>query len=109
MGSCTSMINPEIKKTGYLIKIMSIAGARPNFMKVAPIAKAIEEHNKSEGCARIEHVIVHTGQHYDERMSSLFFKELEIPRPHYNLEVGSASHAVQTAQIIERFEPVLLK
>jgi len=91
------------------IKIMSIVGARPNFMKVASIASAVQNHNSEGGRPAVRHVIVHTGQHYDERMSNLFFKELEIPEPHYNLEVGSGSHAVQTAQIMERFEPVLLK
>jgi UDP-N-acetylglucosamine 2-epimerase (non-hydrolysing) len=91
------------------IKIMSIVGARPNFMKVASIAHAAQKHNNAGGHPVISHVIVHTGQHYDEQMSTLFFKELEIPEPNYNLGVGSGSHAVQTAQIMERFEPVLLK
>jgi UDP-N-acetylglucosamine 2-epimerase (non-hydrolysing) len=91
------------------IKIISIVGARPNFMKVASLVRAIESHNASGTTAAIEHLIVHTGQHYDERMSDFFFKELELPAPQFNLEVGSASHAVQTAQIMERFEPVLLK
>ncbi len=86
---------------------MSIVGARPNFMKVASVARAIANHNLSEVYPKIVHTIVHTGQHYDDKMSTLFFKELEIPRPQYNLEAGSASHAVQTAQIMERFEPVL--
>jgi len=91
------------------LKIMSIVGARPNFMKIAPIARAVEQHNACPGSLPIDHVVVHTGQHYDDKMSDLFFKELEIPRPDYNLHVGSASHAVQTAQIMERFEPVLLR
>lgn len=86
---------------------MSIVGARPNFMKVASIARAVQGHNEVGRRPAIEHIIVHTGQHYDEQMSKLFFKELEIPEPHYNLEVGSGSHAVQTAQIMEHFEPVL--
>jgi UDP-N-acetylglucosamine 2-epimerase (non-hydrolysing) len=90
------------------VKIMSIVGARPNFMKVAAIARAVQSHNSADRVPPIEHIIVHTGQHYDEQMSTLFFKELEIPEPHYNLEVGSGSHAAQTAQIMERFEPVLL-
>ncbi len=91
------------------MKIMSIAGARPNFMKMASIVCAVNQHNRVGGNPSIEHIIVHTGQHYDDRMSNLFFKELEIPDPHYNLEVGSHTHAVQTAQIMERFETVLLK
>lgn len=90
---------------------MSIAGARPNFMKLASIANAVEEHNKSISSAmdKIEHCIVHTGQHYDDQMSQRFFDDLGIPRPDVNLEVGSASHAVQTARIMEQFEPVLLE
>lgn len=92
-----------------LIKIVSVVGARPNFMKIAPIAKAIEEHNAGGNKPSIDSIIVHTGQHYDEKMSKLFFEELEIPRPDYNLEVGSGSHAYQTAEIMKRFEPILLK
>ena len=88
---------------------MSVVGARPNYMKIAPIHRAISEHNSPESNPRIEHLIVHTGQHYDASMSTLFFEELDLPRPHINLGVGSASHAKQTAMIIERFEPVLLK
>lgn len=91
------------------VKIMSIVGARPNFMKVASIARAVQGHNQVRRRPAIEHIIVHTGQHYDEQMSKLFFRELQIPEPHYNLEVGSGSHAAQTAQIMERYEPVLLK
>ena len=87
-------------KTRY--KLILVAGARPNFMKIAPLMRALEGH------PAIDTVIVHTGQHYDERMSELFFKELEIPKPDINLGVGSASHAVQTARIMERFEGVCL-
>lgn len=88
---------------------MSIVGARPNFMKVASIARAIEEHNGLQRIPPIDHVIVHTGQHYDDQMSMVFFEELGLPKPQMNLDVGSASHAVQTAEIMERFEPVLLE
>jgi UDP-N-acetylglucosamine 2-epimerase (non-hydrolysing) len=84
------------------MKIMNIAGARPNFMKVAPLMKAF-------AAAGVEAVLVHTGQHYDERMSELFFRQLGIPEPDINLEVGSASHAVQTAGIMRAFEPVVLE
>ncbi len=84
------------------IKTLCVCGARPNFMKVAPLAAAFARSG------RFENRIVHTGQHYDERMSRLFFDELRIPKPDINLEVGSASHAVQTAEIMRRFEPVLL-
>jgi UDP-N-acetylglucosamine 2-epimerase (non-hydrolysing) len=91
------------------LKILNVVGARPNFMKIAPIAGAIEAHNQSDRDHRIESLIVHTGQHYDEKMSKLFFEDLEIPKPDYNLEVGSGSHAYQTAEIMKRFEPVLEK
>jgi UDP-N-acetylglucosamine 2-epimerase (non-hydrolysing) len=97
------------------MKIMSIAGARPNFMKLASIARAAETHNQKtdkddpDNSSRIEHIILHTGQHYDEKMSKAFFDELGIPKPDINLEVGSASHALQTAEIMKRFEVVLVK
>jgi UDP-N-acetylglucosamine 2-epimerase (non-hydrolysing) len=91
------------------IKILSIVGARPNFIKIASIEKAVRDYNVDTRTPHLEHSIVHTGQHYDERMSALFFDELALPRPSFNLEVGSASHAVQTAQIMERFEPILLQ
>lgn len=80
-------------------KIMLVAGARPNFMKIAPVHRALRE-------AGIEPILLHTGQHYDAEMSKLFFEQLGIPEPDINLEVGSASHSVQTAEIMRRFEPV---
>jgi UDP-N-acetylglucosamine 2-epimerase (non-hydrolysing) len=82
-------------------KIICIAGARPNFMKIAPILRAIQR------CPSLETRLVHTGQHYDARLSQVFFEELAIPRPDYELAVGSGSHATQTAEIIRKFEPVL--
>jgi len=95
------------------MKIMSIAGARPNFMKLAAIADAIRAYNDREAglnsIKAIEHIIVHTGQHYDDKMSHSFFEDLSIPKPDINLDVGSATHAVQVAEIMRRFEPVLLK
>jgi UDP-N-acetylglucosamine 2-epimerase (non-hydrolysing) len=84
------------------LKILAVVGARPNFMKVAPL---IWEAQRRSGFAVR---LVHTGQHYDEKMSHLFFEELRLPRPDVNLEVGSGSHAVQTAEVMKRFEPVLL-
>ena len=80
--------------------IVHIAGARPNFPKLAPVHRAMRD-------AGWRQTIVHTGQHYDEAMSGAFFDDLGIPEPEVNLEVGSASHAVQTARIMVRFEPVL--
>jgi UDP-N-acetylglucosamine 2-epimerase (non-hydrolysing) len=96
------------------MKLMSIAGARPNFMKIASIANAVEEYNVEEGNSlkqveSIKHIIVHTGQHYDTKMSQSFFDDLGIPEPDINLEVGSGSHACQTADIMTAFEKVLLK
>jgi UDP-N-acetylglucosamine 2-epimerase (non-hydrolysing) len=78
-------------------------------MKIASIMKAIEAHNRSEAVPFIQHVLVHTGQHYDEQMSNAFFRDLDIPKPDVDLEVGSGSHAQQTAEIMKRFEGVLLK
>jgi UDP-N-acetylglucosamine 2-epimerase (non-hydrolysing) len=84
------------------LRIVAVVGARPNFMKVAPL---IWEAQRRGGI----HVrLVHTGQHYDEKMSHLFFEELRLPRPDVNLEVGSGSHAVQTAEVMKRFEPIVL-
>jgi UDP-N-acetylglucosamine 2-epimerase (non-hydrolysing) len=85
------------------IRILNIVGARPNFMKIAPL---MVEYQKF---SNIHPILVHTGQHYDEKMSQLFFEQLEIPRPDINLEVGSGSQASQTAEIMKRFEPVLLE
>ncbi len=82
------------------MKIINVVGARPNFIKIAALYKAYA------GRKDIEPVLVHTGQHYDRQMSDLFFRQLEIPEPDMNLEVGSASHAVQTAEIMKRFESV---
>lgn len=84
------------------MKIINVVGARPNLMKIAPLMSAYAE------CDSIEPLLVHTGQHYDENMSDLFFRQLGIPEPDLNLEVGSASHAVQTAEIMMAFEPVVL-
>ena len=83
-------------------KIIHIVGARPNFMKAAPVYFAIRERGK------FEQLLVHTGQHYDEKMSDIFFRQLGIPKPDINLEIGSASHAVMTARIMIAFEQVVL-
>lgn len=84
------------------MKILNVVGARPNFMKIAPLMAEYSRHEN------IHAILVHTGQHYDGVMSNLFFSELGIPKPDVNLEVGSGSHAVQTAEIMKRFEPVLI-
>jgi UDP-N-acetylglucosamine 2-epimerase (non-hydrolysing) len=85
------------------MKVLSVVGTRPNFMKVAPVVAELRRRPE-----RFESVPVHTGQHYDDAMSQVFFEELGIPAPAHRLEVGSGSHAAQTARVMERLEPVLL-
>src|SRR6266480_5422619 len=95
----------------HKLKLLIIAGARPNFMKVAPLIKCIRGQGmdgKQKG-VDVEYRLVHTGQHYDKKMSDIFFGELGIPAPAINLGVGSGSHAVQTANVMARFEPVCEK
>lgn len=87
------------------MKIVTVIGARPQIIKAAALSRAIRENYND----RINEVIVHTGQHYDENMSQVFFDELGIPKPHYNLHVGSASHGEQTAKMIEGIEKVLFE
>ncbi len=95
----------------FEMKILVVVGARPNFMKAAPILKAIAGFNGmlGEWAEGIRPVLVHTGQHYDARMSDAFFSDLEMPQPDVFLGAGSGSHAQQTAEIMKRFEPVLLQ
>src|SRR5437764_11649103 len=87
-----------------MLKIINVAGARPNFMKVAPIVAAMNRRARE-----FRHVLVHTGQHYDSAMSEAFFRDLEIPEPDIDLGVGSGSHAVQTAGVIQAFEPYVIR
>ena len=82
-------------------KVLHVVGARPNFMKIAPVMRALT------GSAGIRQLLVHTGQHYDDRMARIFFEELEIPRPDRDLEVGSGTQAEQTAAVLTRFEKVV--
>ncbi len=90
------------------LKIASVVGARPNFMKMAAICDAFKEHNDLEPACPIKNVLVHTGQHYDANMSDSFFNDLDLPTPDIFLGVGSGSHSVQTAKIMEGFEAVVL-
>ncbi len=90
------------------LKILSVVGARPNFMKIAAIREAIKKFNETGRKNAIEHRLVHTGQHYDTNMSDSFFNDLELPRPDLCLGVGSGSHSLQTARVMERFESILL-
>ncbi len=87
------------------MKLVTIIGARPQIIKAAALSRAIKNHYSNE----IQEIIVHTGQHYDDNMSQVFFDELQIPRPDYNLHVGSASHGVQTARMTEGIEAILIK
>lgn len=89
------------------MQITIIAGARPNFMKIAPIIEAIEDHNKTG--KTIQYRLIHTGQHYDKNMSDSFFEQLGIPRPHANLESGGGTQAEQTGNIMVRFEKELIE
>lgn len=86
-----------------MLKVLNVVGARPNFMKVAPIVAAMKGRRQD-----FLPLVVHTGQHYDFLMSDVFFRDLELPEPDVYLGVGSASHALQTAAVMERFEPLLL-
>ncbi len=90
------------------MKILTVVGARPNFMKAAPIMRAIHKHNHSTNEPKIEHLLVHTGQHYDTLMSEQFFLDLGLPRPDVHLGVAPASPTLQTAEILQKFEAVLL-
>ena len=87
-----------------MLKVINVVGARPNFMKVAPIVEAMKRRQRE-----FTPLVVHTGQHYDAAMSDAFFSDLDLPEPDVYLGVGSASHAAQTAAVMERFEPVVLQ
>ena len=85
-----------------MLKIINIVGARPNFMKIAPLVKAMARHQDMKSC------LVHTGQHYDDKLSEVFFKQLGIPSPDINLGIGSASRDEQIARISAAFEPIVI-
>ena len=89
------------------IKILSVVGARPNFMKMAPLIHAINRHNNAGLSPEVIHSLVHTGQHYDQDMSEKFFEELNIPPPDNNLGIGSGTHAEQVGRTMIAFEKVL--
>ncbi len=91
-------------ETCNMLKVIIVAGARPNFMKVAPLVAAMKRRP-----SQFQPILVHTGQHYDANMSDAFFRDLGLPAPDIHLGVGSASHAAQTAAIMQAFEPVVLK
>lgn len=91
------------------MKIITIVGARPQFVKAAVVSRAIEEYNTKSNGEYIQELIVHTGQHFDENMSSVFFDQMNIPKPHYNLEINSLSHGAMTGKMLEKIEEVLLE
>ncbi len=82
-------------------KLLLVAGARPQFIKIAPVMKALMDHG------RFEIILVHTGQHYDANLSDIFFTELEIPKPKYNLEIGSSPQSIQIGNVLSKFSPIL--
>lgn len=90
------------------MKVLTVVGARPQFIKAAVVSRAIPVFNESHHRdRRIQEVMVHTGQHYDDNMSAVFFQELNMPEPAHHLGVGSGSHGQQTARMLERLEPVM--
>lgn len=100
MRACGFRFSDPVKP---MLKVINVAGARPNFMKVAPIVAAMKRRS-----GEFQSILVHTGQHYDARMSDAFFRDLAMPEPDVDLGVGSASHAVQTAGVIQAFEPYVI-
>jgi UDP-N-acetylglucosamine 2-epimerase (non-hydrolysing) len=100
---CCTMVRSDVKRSSMALKIINIVGARPNLPKIAPLMREMQRHPE------IEPILVHTGQHYDATLSDIFFRQMGIPAPRVNLEVGSGSHAVQTAEVLKRIEPVLLE
>ena len=91
------------------MKIISVVGTRPNFMKMASVYKAIKKFSEKNSHKKINHLICHTGQHYDESMSEVFFKDLKLPKPDFYLGIGSSSHIEQIARIMIEFEKILME
>jgi UDP-N-acetylglucosamine 2-epimerase (non-hydrolysing) len=102
-GMKTTMRRPAV------VKLLHVVGTRPNFMKAAAVIKAAERWNARGANPQFAQVLVHTGQHYDDKMCRVFFDDLGLPRPDYDLGVGSGSHAEQTAQVMIALEPVILQ
>ena len=96
----------NVKKT---LRICTIIGARPQFIKAATVSRVIQELNLSEGRECVEESIIHTGQHYDKNMSDIFFEELNIPKPQKNLGIGNLSHGAMTGLMLEKIESFLLQ
>jgi hypothetical protein len=106
-SASTTVILPSAvgfhERMSQRLKILNVVGARPNLPKIAPLVREMQRHPD------IEPILLHTGQHYDEKLSDVFFRQMGIPTPHSNLEVGSGSHAVQTAEVLKRIEPLLIE
>ncbi|MDA8173769.1 MAG: UDP-N-acetylglucosamine 2-epimerase (non-hydrolyzing) [Nitrospiraceae bacterium] len=90
------------------IKVLTIAGARPQFVKAAVISREIAAHNSSGEGPNIQEIIIHTGQHHDDNMSAIFFEQMQIPRPYYNLGVSGCAHGAMTGRMLEQIEKVIL-
>lgn len=90
-----------------MVRVLSIVGARPQFIKIGPICRAMDAHNRRSNSPRIEHCVVDTGQHYDRELAGLLLDQMNVPEPRYKLAVGSTSHGAQLARMLERLEPVL--
>lgn len=99
-------LNGSSRREGDVTWI-SVVGARPQFVKLAPVCRAIEQHNKQSDVPLIHHRIIHTGQHYDREVAELLFEQMAIPQPEHNLGVGSSSHGTQIARMLQRMEPIL--
>ena len=93
------------------MKIVTVVGARPQFVKASVVSRAITEYNKliADPLSLVSEIILHTGQHFDRNMSAIFFKELDIPKPDYNLGINDANHGAMTGRMLERIEEVLIK
>jgi len=92
-----------------MLKIVTIIGARPQFIKAAAVSNAIKQHNAQKNRAVVQELIIHTGQHFDANMSDVFFKEMNIPQPHFNLNINSLSHGAMTGRMMEAIEEILIK
>jgi UDP-GlcNAc3NAcA epimerase len=101
------MVHPVSPRDDSRVTWISVVGARPQFVKLAPVCRAIERHNASGADPIITHRIIHTGQHYDREIAELLFEQMAIPQPDHNLGVGSSSHGVQIARMLQRMEPLL--
>lgn len=103
------MTNLDLRKHSEEVRILTVVGARPQFIKAAPVNRAIERHNIQNHRQRITEIVVHTGQHYDHNMSQVFFDQLKIRQPKYNLGVRSGNHGEMTGLMLAKIEDVLLK